>query len=330
MNIAEPHVPKALVVDDNAAVRSLLSHALRGEGYEVEVAADGLEALQLVHFLMPDLILLDIDMPGLSGDEVCRQLKQSPATRLIPVVMITANEKDNGKVDAWDYGADEFLTKPFRMVEVIARCRSLLRLKRLVEERESAETVLFALARTVEAKSAFTHGHSERVTALSLRLARRCGVGPDDLEVLRKGALLHDIGKIGIPDCVLDKPGKLTAEEYHVIKTHPTRGAHILEPLASLRDALPLVRWHHERFDGAGYPDRIGGTDIPLMVRILSICDVHDSLSSDRPYRKALPLPACFEIHREMTASGAFDPELAEEFYAMALSGQPQEIAGAQ
>src|SRR5262249_26840694 len=155
-------------------------------------------------------------------------LKMGPATRLIPVVMITANEKDNGKVAAWEYGADEFVTKPFRMTEVIARCRSLLRIKRLVEERESAETALFALARTVEATSTFTHGHSERVKDLSVRLAKRCGVSADDLEVLRKGALLHDIGKLGIPDSILDKPGRLTADEYETIKKHPTRGAHIL------------------------------------------------------------------------------------------------------
>jgi putative two-component system response regulator len=326
----EQRVPKALVVDDNSGVRTLLCHALRNEGYEVESAADGLEALQTVHLWMPDLILLDIDMPGLSGDEVCRQLKIGPTTRLIPVVMITANEKDNGKVAAWNYGADEFLPKPFRMMEVIARCRSLLRIKRLVEERESAETVLFALARTVEAKSAFTHGHSERVTGLSLQLAQRCGVRQDDLEVLRKGSLLHDIGKIGIPDSILDKPGKLTADEFDTIKKHPTRGAHILEPLASLRDVLPLVRWHHERFDGTGYPDRLGGTDIPYLVRILSVCDVFDSLSSDRPYRNALPLSTCLEIHRNMTATGAFDPEVAEEFYGMIELAAPQEVASSQ
>jgi putative two-component system response regulator len=330
VNYTEQRVPRALVVDDNPEVREVLCHALRAEGYEVDSASDGLEALQLVHLLMPDLVLLDIDMPGLNGDEVCRQIKQGPTTRLIPVVMITGNDRDNGKLAAWDYGADEFLTKPFRVIEVIARCRSLLRIKRLVEERDSAETVLFALARTVEAKSAFTHGHSERVTNLSLRLARRCGIGPDGLELLRKGALLHDIGKIAIPDDILNKPGKLTAEEYDTIKKHPTQGAHILEPLASLRDVLPMVRWHHERFDGAGYPDRLAGTDIPLLVRVLSVCDVFDSLSSDRPYRNALPLSRCLEIHRDMAATGAFDPEVAEEFYGMMALAAPQEVASSQ
>jgi putative two-component system response regulator len=183
-------------------------------------------------------------------------------------------------------------------------------------ERDSAESVVFALARTVEATSRFTHGHSERVLAYSLALAEVCGVGAAEREVLRKGALLHDIGKISVPDVILDKPGALTGEELAVVKTHTTQGAHIVEPLHSVRDAVPLIRWHHERLDGKGYPDGLRGEEIGPLVRILSVCDVYDSLASDRPYRGAIPHGRCLEIMRENALGGGLDLELVALFAA--------------
>lgn len=303
-----------LVVDDNPFVTSLLEHGLRAEGYHVHIAPDGEAALRCARESLPDLILLDLDLPLIAGDEVCRRLKNDPATRLIPIVMITGHGGGQNKIAAWDYGADDFLTKPFHMVEVTTRCRSLLRIKRLIEERESAETVVFALARAVEAKSPYTHGHSERVTRYSLALAREVGVSDDDLEMLRKGALLHDIGKISIPDAILNKPGPLTPEEYALIKSHTTQGAHIAEPLASLREAIPLIRWHHERLDGKGYPDGMMGGAIPLLVRILSVADIFDSLASDRPYRAPIPPPVCLKMLAENASGGGLDPELVEVF----------------
>jgi putative nucleotidyltransferase with HDIG domain len=228
---------RILVVDDNPFITSLLQHSLTAEGYEVTVAGDGLEALGEVAARPPDLILLDLDLPSLRGDEVCRRLKRDAATRLIPVVMVTAAAESRNKIAAWDNGADEFLTKPFHIVEVAARCRSLLRMRRLVEERDSAESVVVALARAVEAKSPYTHGHSERVTRYCLELAKAVGLPKQDCELLKKGSLLHDIGKISIPDVILNKPGALTAEEYDAIRQHPEQGAHIVEPLASVRDA---------------------------------------------------------------------------------------------
>ncbi len=175
----------------------------------------------------PDLILLDVDLPHISGDEVCRRIKQNPATQLIPIVMVTATAAMQNKLAAWEYGADEFLPKPFHLVEVIARCRSLLRIKRLMEERDSAESVVFALARAVEAKSLFTHGHSERVMRCCLMLGEAPNVESRDLNLLRKGALLHDVGKISIPDDILNKPGKLTSEEFDIIKSHTVQGLRI-------------------------------------------------------------------------------------------------------
>jgi putative two-component system response regulator len=306
--------PRVLVVEDNASISWLLRQGLLAEGYEVEVAEDGLQALEAVARQRPDLILLDLGLPHVSGDEVCRRLKNDPATRIIPIVMVTAQGELQSKLEAWEYGADDFLTKPFHMVEVTIRCRSLLRIKRLLEERDSAEAVVYALARAVEAKSPYTHGHSERVTQYALTLAGALHVPERDLEILRKGALLHDIGKISIPDDILNKPGKLTAAEYDIVKTHAVQGAHIVEPLHSVRDAVPLIRWHHERLDGKGYPDGLAGEQIPRLVRILSVSDVYDSLSSERPYRGPIPHERCLQILRDDALSGGLDLDLVLVF----------------
>lgn len=308
---------RILVVDDNPQIASLLNHSLTGVGYQVSIACDGLAALNEVANDPPDLILLDLELPHLHGDEVCRRLKNDPSTHLIPIVMITARGERQNKLNAWDNGADEFLTKPFHLAEVITRCRSLLRIRRLIQERESAEFVVFALARAVEAKSSYTHGHSERVMRYCLEMAQTMGLTVEQQDILRKGALLHDIGKISIPDAILNKPGSLTEEEYDIIKQHPLQGAHIVEPLVSFRDALPLVRSHHERLDGQGYPDGLGGDEIPLLVRLLSVCDVYDSLSSERPYRGAIPHEHCLKILRESALTGGLDPELVALFTSL-------------
>lgn len=312
-----PNGQRILIVDDNPSVASLLRHALLAEGCAVEVADDGLQALDCVAARPPDLILLDLDLPSLAGDEVCRRLKNDPATNLIPIVMVTGQGDGDTKMAAWEYGADDFLTKPLRLAEVTSRCRSLLRIKRLIEERDSAEAVVFALARTVEAKSPYTHGHSERVTHYALELADAVGVTRHEREVLRKGALLHDIGKISVPDAILDKPGKLTTEEFEIVKGHAAQGAHIVEPLHSLQETLPLIRWHHERLDGNGYPDGLREEQLSPLVRILSVADVYDALASQRPYRRPMPHERCLEVLRENAAGGGLDAELVFLFCSL-------------
>jgi putative two-component system response regulator len=314
MTTATANEPRVLIVEDNSAIAWLLRQGLLAEGYQVDVAEDGRQALHAVAEQPPDLILLDLGLPYISGDEVCRRLKSDPATRIIPIVMVTAQGEVQSKLDAWEYGADDFLTKPFHLVEVTIRCRSLLRIKRLLEERDSAEAVVYALARAVEAKSPFTHGHSERVMQYAMSLARAMRVSERDCELLLKGALLHDIGKISIPDNILNKPGKLTTEEYEIVKTHAAQGAHIVEPLHSVRDAVPLIRSHHERQDGRGYPDGLKAAEIPLLVRILSVADVYDSLSSDRPYRGRIPHERCLQMLREDALSGGLDLDLVLAF----------------
>jgi putative two-component system response regulator len=305
-----PNTPRILIVDDNPSIARLLRQSLKAEGYRIDLAEDGQEALARVAAEPPDLILLDVGLPQVTGDEVCRRLKANPATHLIPIVMVTAQGEMQSKLQAWEYGADDFLTKPFHLAEVLARCRSLLRIKRLVEERDSAEAVVYALARTVEAKSPYTLGHSERVAQYALDLSRAVALNDRQLEVMRKGALLHDIGKISVPDEILNKPGALTPEEYDVVKGHAATGAHIVEPLHSVRDAVPLIRWHHERLDGRGYPDGLAGDSIPFPVRILSVADVYDSLSSDRPYRPSIPHEVCLDILRDNARGGGLDLEL--------------------
>jgi len=320
---AEEIAHRILVVDDNPSIALLLKQVLAAEGYAVTIARDGLEAIARVGEVAPDLILLDLDLPYLSGDEVCKRLKASPNTRLIPIIIVTAQSEFQNKLDAWEYGADDFLTKPFHLVEVTTRCRSLLRIKRLVEERDSAESVVFALARTVEAKSPFTHGHSERVRAYALALASALHLLADDHEILSKGALLHDIGKISVPDAILNKSGPLTPEEYNIIKEHTVTGAHIVEPLLSVRDAVPLIRSHHERLDGRGYPDGLEGDAIPLLVRLLSVADVYDSLASDRPYRSRMPHDTCLQTLRETAQGGGLDPELVDLFEEVVHRNSP-------
>jgi len=315
MSSHEPSRRTILVVDDEPAITKLLRIVLEIEGHQVQVAANGQQAMECVATRRPDLIILDVDMPHVGGFEVCRRLKLAPETRLLPILILTGTGAANARLRAWELGADEFLTKPFQTLEVAARCRSLLRQKELVDGLDSAESVVFTLARVIEAKSQFTHGHSDRVTQYAITLAKQIGIGEADLDILRRGAALHDIGKISTPDAILDKPGSLSPEEFDVIKRHPADGARIVEPLRSARDILPLIRWHHERINGTGYPDGLVGNAIPHLVRILSVADVYDALASDRPYRTAMSYERCHEIMKNDSERGGLDPELVQHFF---------------
>lgn len=312
--MSETGSQRILIVDDNAAIRALLMELLSAEGHQVASASDGVQALREIDRRAPDLVLLDLELPELSGYEVCRRLKANPATRWIPIVIITGQASPEFKLHSWELGADDFLPKPFQCIEVVVRCRSLLRVKRLLDELDSAEAVVFGLARAMEAKSSYTFGHSERVAEYAALLAERVGVTEEDRHILYKGALLHDIGKICVPDAILDKPGPLTPDEVIVVQQHTVQGAHILEPLKSIRRVVPLVRSHHERLDGRGYPDGLPADQIPQLVRILSIADVYDSLASRRPYRPPISHEQALDILREDAFDGGLDPELVQVF----------------
>jgi len=306
--------PKVLVVDDNETNVELICMHLKPFNYELQKAYDGEQALNMVAKDEPDIILLDLMMPKKSGYEVCQILKKNPKTALIPIVIITALRELDDKIKALELGADDFLIKPFNKLELTTRIKSLLRVKYLYDEMDHCESVLFTLAEALEAKDIYTRGHSERVAKYSVILAKGLGMSPAEVEDIRKGSLLHDIGKIGVKDSILNKVDKLTQEEIAHIRTHPARGYEICKNLKSFKTYLPAIRWHHERLDGKGHPDGIKGDQIPLSARICAITDAFDAMTSNRPYRKGIsPLQAANIFEREQE-SGQWDPSILKVF----------------
>ncbi|HEV2141288.1 MAG TPA: response regulator, partial [Candidatus Dormibacteraeota bacterium] len=262
-------VPLVLVVDDSAANRELIEACLAGVECQVRGAEDGAAALKAIQAMPPDLVLLDVQMPGIDGYEVCRRIKASPASRLVPVVMITSLDHMTDRVRALEAGADDYMTKPVDRVELVARVRSALRLKSVYDSLDSAEHVIFALAAAVEAKDPFTEAHTQRVAESARKLGFGLGLSAADLDALYRGGLIHDIGKIGVPDAILLKPGPLDTEELTTMHLHPIIGENIVAPLRSGAPLLPIIRHHHERYDGTGYPDRLAGSAIPRLARIV-------------------------------------------------------------
>jgi len=305
--------PKVLVVDDEPRNIKLLDALLRPLDYEVLKASNGEEALSIVKKIDLDLILLDIMMPGMDGYEVCRRLKGNEATRMIPVIMVTALDDIDAKVKAIESGADDFLTKPPNKTELLARTRSLIKLKMLNGNLASIENVLFSLANTVEAKDAYTQGHVERVSNMAVSLGKKLGMTGRELEALRVGGALHDIGKIAVPGAILNKPGPLDPDEWEIMKIHPDEGCKICLPLMkNLDPALEVIRHHHEKLDGSGYPDGLKGDDISMAARIMGVVDIYDALITDRSYRKGMSKEKAFKILREEAEGGKLDKEVVE------------------
>jgi len=285
---ASRSLPTVLVVDDSAANRELIEACLAGIDCRVRLAGDGPSALAAIEAAPPDLVLLDVQMPGMDGYTVCRRLKASSTLRLVPVVMITALDRSDDRVQALEAGADDFMSKPVERLELVARVRSALRLKAVYDRLDSAEHVIYSLAAAVEAKDSYTERHTNRVAESARYLGGRMGLPEEDLDALYRGGIIHDIGKIGVPDAVLQKPGPLDADELVLMRAHPEIGENIVRPLRTGSDLLPIVRHHHEAFDGHGYPDGLRGTGIPLLARIVAVCDAFDALTNDRPYRPRL------------------------------------------
>ncbi len=279
---------KILVVDDDPYVLEMLVRFLQREGYEASTAGDGIEALQVVAAVQPDLILLDVKLPRLDGFSVCKQLKDDFRTALIPVTLVTGLNDSEIRRRGLEVGADDFLTKPFEHSLLQARIRSQLRVKRLTDQLESTESVIFMLALAVETKDSYTEGHLRRLALYGEKLALASGLSPEDARAVRFGGILHDIGKIGVDDAILRKPGGLTPEEYDQIKQHPEFGARIVAPMRFAREVQPIIMAHHERWDGTGYPQGLCGEDIPIGARIIAVVDAYDAMTTDRPYRQAM------------------------------------------
>jgi len=258
-------------------------------------------------------------MPGRTGFDICRAIKSNAETRLIPVVLVTSLTDTGDRIQGIECGADDFRNKPINRQELLARVRSLLRLKQFTDELESAETVLFSLALSIEAKDPYTEGHCDRLSKYSVDLVERLSL-PEALRVaLRRAGVVHDIGKVAVPEHILLKPGPLTSEEWEVMKQHPVVGERICRPLKSFRHVLAIIRHHHEKLDGSGYPDGLKGEEIPLPARILQTVDIYDALTTSRPYRQALTPKKTFAIMQEEVKRGWWDASLVEELEAQIL-----------
>jgi putative two-component system response regulator len=316
--VTEPRRPTScgtvLVVDDVSANVELLGTLLSREGYTVLTASDGQQALDLVASEHPDLVLMDVMMPKISGFRVCEQIKQNKATRLTPVVLITALCKREDRIQGINAGADDFLTKPVNIHELSARARSLVRLKRYTDDLDTAESVIMSLALVIEARDAYTDGHCQRLADYATALGGAIGLGDEDVAALYRGGYLHDVGKVGIPDALLLKAGRLTDAEYTVIQQHPIIGDRLCGELRSLRRVRPIVRHHHERLDGSGYPDRLKGDDIPLLAQIMGIVDVYDAITTERPYKPAVRAERAFEELMTEVRQGWRRKDLVETF----------------
>src|SRR6185312_10998815 len=263
-----------------------------------------------------------------TGFEICQAIKSKPQTRLIPVILLTSLNSDADRIHGIMCGADDFLNKPVNKHELLARVHSLLRLKEFTDELENAETVLFSLSLSIEAKDPYTEGHCERLSKYCVTMAERLQL-PDEMRVaLRRAGIVHDIGKIAVPEHILVKPGPLTEPEWKIMKQHPVVGERICSPLKSFRLVLPAIRHHHEKLDGSGYPDGLAGDQVPLSARVLQTVDVYDSLTTDRPYRKALRPPDALGIMREEVNRGWWDSSLVDELEAF-VTGSVPHFAGA-
>lgn len=280
--------PNVLVVDDLEANRELLIARLEALDYVVREARDGVEALEAIDAEEPDLVLLDVDMPRKDGIAVCKELKAHPTRRLIPIIILTASIDPAQRLRGIAAGADDYLSKPFDANELLIRTRVLLKDRALNVKLDATQDVLLALARAVEARDRYTIFHAERVGQYASEIGKVLGLDPEDGELLYQGGVLHDLGKIVVPDSILLKPGPLSPEEFAVMQQHSVEGERICLSLRSVSFYLPIIRHHHERFDGKGYPDHLKNGDIPFGARVVAVADAWDAMVSDRPYRAGL------------------------------------------
>ncbi len=312
-----------LVADDQEPDLELLSTLLTHEGYQVVCAEDGEVALSLIKDMRVDLALLDVVMPKRTGFTICQLTKSVPKTCLIPIILVTGLDSAGDRVHGAMCGADDFLSKPVNKQELLARVHSLLKLKQFTNDLDNAETVLSSLALSIEAKDPYTEGHCDRLAKYSVALGEKLGLPEELRTALRRGGLVHDIGKLSVPEHILLKPGPLTPEERKIMEQHTIAGERICAPLRTFHHVLPIIRHHHEKLDGSGYPDGLRGEQIPLTARILQIADIYDALTTERPYKKALPTQEAFAIMRQEVKRGWWDGSILDEFEAVVHGYEP-------
>jgi len=314
---AEPQA-RVLVVEDEPLARAAIARVLRRASFEVQEAADGRTGLDEARRLQPDLVLLDARLGDLDGVDVCRRLKSDPQTALTPVVMLSGLGELDDRVRGLAAGADDYFAKPVASAELVARARHAVRVKQMTDELEAAEVMLLAMARTIEGRDPETEGHCERLSDLADRLAARLGLTVEDRVALRRAGIVHDIGKVAVPDAILLKRAPLTGDEWAVMRQHPEVGERIVAPLRSFRRVAPIVRHHHERYDGSGYPDGLAGEAIPLTARVLQVVDVYDALTSTRPYKPALAPADALAVMAAEVERGWWDPMVFQAFRGLA------------
>jgi putative two-component system response regulator len=326
--LAPRRKPHVLVVDDLQANRELLFARLEALDYDVREAKDGVEALEAIEANEPDLILLDVDMPRLDGIAVCQKLKSHPTRRLIPIIILTASHDPAQRLRGLEAGADDYLSKPFDANELLIRTRVLLKDRALNVKLDATEDVLLALARAVEARDRYTIFHAERVGQYASEIGKVIGLDDEDGELLYQGGVLHDLGKIVVPDAILLKPGPLSPEEFAVMQQHSVEGERICLSLRSISFYLPIIRHHHERFDGTGYPDHLRGSDIPMGARVVAVADAWDAMVSDRPYRAGLEVDAALGQLR-IGSGSQWDAEVVDAMLDLIDSGALARVADA-
>jgi len=311
---AAPARGKILIVDSCAANRHNLRTMLGEIHHELSEANTTSEAIGAISLHRVDLVLIDVGARELGAIEFCRMLKKASATQFLPVFVMAACDDLENEVLAIEAGADEFLVAPLRPRAFLARVQASLRHKAMIDSLDDSETVLFSLAQSVEERDRDLGQHCQRLALMAAAMGLALDLPPSDILALQRGGYLHDVGKVAIPDHILFKPGALTPEEWEIMKTHAERGERICSSMRSLAPVLPIIRHHHERWDGTGYPDGLKGEEIPLLARILQLADIYDALTTARPYKRALSPDDALNILREEVAKGWRDPKLVETF----------------
>jgi putative two-component system response regulator len=312
-----------LVVEDDAQIREVLTELLTDLGYRVITTASAEEALQRVEETTPDLVLTDVHMGGMSGVDLCARLKRDQRFQLTPVIIITGQSDLDARVAGLAAGADDFFAKPFNLIEIRTRVAALLRVKFLLNQLERAERVITTLSLTIEARDPYTAGHCQRLARYAVDLGQALGVDEAMLKALWLGGFLHDLGKIAVPDRILLKKGALNAEELAVMRIHPVVGSDLVQEMRTLDGVRPIIRHHHERFDGSGYPDGLAGEAIPLGARIMAVVDVYDALRTERPYKSTLNHEEAIAILWRETEAGSWDPQVVRTFIDICRKSRP-------